>query len=140
VRPPFGVAFIIEDAYMETSKKKWFTFSGPPRILTFDIDETLASTSLGLSYEGCKTIHGAVPHGILFHEDAKEMCVALNRVATLEQALRSLFALVEDGILVRNTSKDDDYGSFLTEANRLVVVLIEAKKALGMDANVEIEV
>lgn len=47
-------------------------------------------------------------------------------------ALGKMLKLVEDGILVRNIANDDDFQTYLMQSNRLVVVLNEAQKVLGI--------
>ena len=46
-------------------------------------------------------------------------------------ALRELFALIEDGLLVRNTTNDGHMPSYLAESTRLVKALAVAKDILG---------
>jgi hypothetical protein len=45
-------------------------------------------------------------------------------------SLGEMLKLVEDGILVRNIEHDEDFGSYITQSNRLIVVLKNAQKAM----------
>ena len=56
------------------------------------------------------------------------------RVRALEEVLRDLFALVEEGALVRNTTNDAHLPSYLAESVRLVSVLAAAKALLAAPA------
>ena len=49
-------------------------------------------------------------------------------------ALRELFALIEDGLLVRNTTNDGHMPSFLAESTRLVKALAVARAILDSHA------
>ena len=44
--------------------------------------------------------------------------------------------LIEDGILVRNTSHDDDFSRYLRDSTRLVQLLKDAEALLGSKVEV----
>lgn len=47
----------------------------------------------------------------------------------IRASLAEMLKLVEDGILVRNTANDEDFQTYITQSNRLVVVLKNAQTA-----------
>jgi hypothetical protein len=63
--------------------------------------------------------------------------IALRAEAEVERlrgALRGLMDLIDEGWLVRNTTNDGHFPSFLTESKRLVKVLADAQEALAEPA------
>ena len=48
----------------------------------------------------------------------------------LRHALEGILSLIDDGLLVRNTTNDLHWSSYLAEARRIVGILAAARKAL----------